>query len=59
MTRTTWVCLVTYGYMLTILLYRLIERIRMMTLHLGVVNGECDMVNRACGHVCSMTVRIR
>ena len=31
---------VTYVYMLVILLYRVIGRIGMMTLHLGVLNGD-------------------
>ena len=31
----------------------------MMTLHLGVVNGGTDMVNRAWGHVHDMMVRMR
>ena len=38
---------VTYVYMLTILLYRVIGRIGMMTLHLGVLNGEIGMTGRA------------
>ena len=37
---------VTYEYMLAISLYRVIWRVRVMTLHLVVVNGEVDMVNR-------------
>ena len=47
MTRMTWVCLVVYGYMLAILLYKVIGKIRLMTLHLGVVNGGSDTVDRA------------
>ena len=45
--------------MLVILLYRVIGSIRVMTLHLGVVNGGSVMVDRAWGHVHDMTVRIR
>ena len=59
MTRMTWVYLVAYGYMLAILLYRVIGRIRMMTLHLGVLIRGIDMIDRAWGHVCDMTARIR
>ena len=33
-------------YMLMILLYRVIGRIRMMTLHLGMLNGEIDAMDR-------------
>ena len=46
-------------YMLTISLYRVIGSIRMMTLHLGIVNRGTDMIDRAWGHVHDMTVRIR
>ena len=37
---------VTYEYMLMILLYRVIQRVRVMTLHLGVVNGEIGTRDR-------------
>ena len=37
---------VAYEYMLAILLYRVIGGIRMMNLHLGVLNGEIDMMDR-------------
>ena len=46
-------------YMLVILLYRVIGRIRMMTLHLGVVNGEIDTVDRAWDYFCDMLIMIR
>ena len=59
MTRMTWVYLVAYGYMLAISLYRVIGRIRMMTLHLGVVNGGIDMIDRAWGHVPDMMAMLR
>ena len=38
---------VTYVYMLVISLYRVIGRIEMMSLHLGVLNGEIGMTGRA------------
>ena len=38
---------VTCEYMLAILLYRVIGRIGMMTLHLGELNGEIGMTGRA------------
>ena len=59
MTRMTWVCLVTYGYMLTMLLYKVIGRIRVMALHLEVVNGGSDMIDRACDHVHGAMAKIR
>ena len=59
MTRTTWVCLVAYGCILATLLYRMIGRIRVMALHLGVMNGGGDMVNRACDCVCGVMVKVR
>ena len=49
----------TYEYMLTISLYRVVQRVRVMTLHLGVVNGEVDMVNRSWGCFCDMSAMIR
>ena len=35
-----------YEYMLAISLYRVIGTIRMMTLHLGMLNGEIDAMDR-------------
>ena len=58
MTRMTWVCLVTYEYMFVILLYRVIGRIRAMASYLGVVNEGDDIVNRACGHIHDMSVKV-
>ena len=49
---------VTYVYMLTISLYRVIGRIRMMTLHLGVLNEEISMTGRAWGCFCDVSVTI-
>ena len=45
--------------MLAISLYRVSGRIRMMTLHLEVVNGGYDMVGRTWDHVCDMMAMIR
>ena len=42
---------VPYEYLLTILLYRVIGRIRVTTLHLGVLNGEIDMMDRTQDHL--------
>ena len=50
---------VAYEYTLTISLYRVIQRVMVMTLNLGVVNGGCDMIDRSWGCVCDMTARIR
>ena len=58
MTRMTWVCLVAYGYMLAISLYKVIGRIRVMNLHLGVVNGGGHMIDRAWDHVRSTTAKV-
>ena len=49
---------VTYVYMFAISLYRVIGRIGMMTLHLGVFNGEIGMTGRAWDHFCDMSVMI-
>ena len=49
---------VTYVYMLMILLYRVIGRIVMMTLHLEVLNGEIGMTDRAWDHFRNMSVMI-
>ena len=39
-------CLVAYGCMHTISLYRVIGMIEVMVLHLGVINGRGDMIDR-------------
>ena len=49
----------TYGSMVTISLYRVIGRIRMMTIHLGVLNGECDTRGRTWDHVRGLSTKIR
>ena len=49
---------VTYEYMLAISLYRVIQRVRVMTLHLGVVNGEIGMGDRACDCFCDVLAMI-
>ena len=43
--------------MLTISLYRVIGGIRMMTLHLGIVNRRSDTIDRVCDRLHDMTVR--
>ena len=48
----------TYGNIFTILLYRVIGRIGMMTLHLGMVNEGSDMGGRIWGHFHGMSVKI-
>ena len=58
MTRTVWVCLVAYVYMLAILLYSVIGRIRAMTSHLGVANEGDDTVYRACDCVHDGSVKV-
>ena len=40
-------------------LYRVIGRIRMMTLHLGVLNEESDMRGRTWDRVCGISAKIR
>ena len=40
--------------MLAISLYRLIQRVMVMTLHLAVVNREVDMVDRVWDHFCDL-----
>ena len=40
-------------------LYRVVWRVRVMTLHLGVVNGEVDMVDRAWGCFHDVSAMIR
>ena len=49
----------TYGDIFAILLYRVIGRIRMMTLHLGVMNEESDMGGRTWDRVCDISAKIR
>ena len=49
----------TYGEIFAILLYRVIGRIRMMTLHLGVLNEESDMRGRTWDRVRGVSVKIR
>ena len=54
----TWVYLVVYGWMHTILLYKVIGVIRVMDLHLGVSDRRDDMVDSAydCVHGVSANV---
>ena len=47
-----------YEYMLTISLYRVIGRIRMMTLHFGVLNGEIDTMDRTWDHLRDVLAKI-
>ena len=49
----------TYGDIFVISLYRVIGRIRMMTLHLGVLNEESDMGGRTWDCVRGMSVKLR
>ena len=49
----------TYGDIFMISLYRVIGRIRMMTLHLGVLNEESDMRGRTWDRVCGVSGKIR
>ena len=49
---------VAYEYTLTISLYRVIQRVMVMTLNLGVVNGEVDMVDRAWDCFCEVSAMI-
>ena len=48
-----------YGDIFAISLYRVIGRIRMMTLHLGVMNEGSDMGGRAWDHGHDVSVKIR
>ena len=48
-----------YGDIFAILLYRVIGRIRMMTLHLGVMNEGSDMGGRTWDHVRDVSAKIR
>ena len=47
-----------YEYMLAISLYRVIGRIRMMTLHLGVLNGEIGTRDRTQDRLCDVSAKI-
>ena len=49
----------TYGEIFAILLYRVIGRIRMMTLHLGVLNEESDTKGRTWDRVRGVSAKIR
>ena len=49
----------TYGEIFEISLYRVIGRIRVMTLHLGVLNEESDMRGRTWDRVRGVSAKIR
>ena len=49
----------TYENIFMILLYRVIGRIEMMTLHLGRMNKGSDMGGRTWDHVCDVSAKIR
>ena len=49
----------TYGEIFTISLYRVIGRIRVMTLHLGVLNEESDTRGRTWDRVRGVLAKIR
>ena len=49
----------TYGEIFVISLYRVIGRIRVMTLHLGVLNEESDMRGRTWDRVRGVLAKIR
>ena len=49
----------TYGEIFAISLYRVIGRIRVMTLRLGVLNEESDMRGRTWDHVHGVSGKIR
>ena len=49
----------TYGDIFAISLYRVIGRIRIMTLHLGVLNEESDMSGRTWDRVHGVSAKIR
>ena len=49
----------TYGDMFVISLYRVIGRIGMMTLHLGMKNKGSDMGGRTWDRVCDVSAKIR
>ena len=48
----------TYEDMLVISLYRAIGRIRMMTLHLGMLNREIDTMDRTWNHLHDVSAKI-
>ena len=49
----------TYGDIFAISLYRVIGRIGMMTLHLGMTNKGSDMGSRTWDRVCDVSVKTR
>ena len=49
----------TYGEIFEISLYRVIGRIRVMTLHLGVLNVESDTMGKTWDRVCGVSAKIR
>ena len=49
----------TYGDIFAISLYRVIGRIGMMTLHLGMTNKGSDMGGRTWDRVCDGSVKMR
>ena len=49
----------TCGEMLAISLYRMIGKIRMVVLHLGVLNRECDTRGRTWDRVRGVSAKIR
>ena len=49
----------TYENIFAILLYRVIGRIRMMTLHLGMANEGFDMGGRTWDRIHNVSVKIR
>ena len=49
---------VAYEYMLMISLYRVIGRIRVMTLHSGVLIGEIDTMDRIWDCLCNVSAKI-
>ena len=49
----------TYGDIFVISLYRVIGRIGMMTLHLGMTNKGSDMGGRTWDRVCDVSAKIR
>ena len=49
----------TYENIFAISLYRVIGRIEMMTLHLGMANKGSDMGGRTWDHICDVLAKIR
>ena len=49
----------TYGEIFAVSLYKVIGRIRMMTLHLGVLNKDSDMRGRTWDRVRGVSAKIR